>query len=172
MVGAYQGQKSSCFLRAHRTNLCTGLHRVWIARSLLKGGLRSCKDHKLPSSEITLCWSVKGMLSERKLHEKWCLILLITWHWRLHYIQFISGTSACSLAYKSSSVIFLLLLQSTPFASSTDNLLSLISTNKGVFCCCFILGFKNHWVCFWLNVSVCFYLGIKTWVPHGAQRFI
>lgn len=32
---------SSCFLRVYRTGLHTGHHRVWIAKCLLKGGLRS-----------------------------------------------------------------------------------------------------------------------------------
>lgn len=55
---------SSCFLRPYRTNLHTGHHRFWITKSLLKEGLHSSKGHKLPSSEITLRWSVKGMFSE------------------------------------------------------------------------------------------------------------
>lgn len=32
---------SSCFLRVYRRSLHTGHHRVWIAKSLLKGGLHS-----------------------------------------------------------------------------------------------------------------------------------
>lgn len=63
-----EAEISSFFLKVYRTNLHTGHHRVWIAKSLLKGGLHSSKGHKLLSSEITLCWSVKGMFSEWKLH--------------------------------------------------------------------------------------------------------
>lgn len=44
--------------------LPAGHHEVWIAQSLLKEALHSSKGHKLPSSETTLCWSVKGMFSE------------------------------------------------------------------------------------------------------------
>lgn len=57
--GKLPRQVSSCFLLDITRS---GLH------SLLKEDLLSGRGHKLPSSKTTLCWSVKGTLSEWKLH--------------------------------------------------------------------------------------------------------
>lgn len=60
-------------------------------------------------------------------------------------------------------------MQSTPFATPTDNMLDFSSTNKGfVFVVLFYI-FIHQWVSLWLNMNVGSYLGIKILFPQGQE---